>query len=95
MPFTPISYITLHTTVAIFHFKSRNKNFQIKYKGIGDNLLDKMSLSLFLSSMIKFESKFHIKHDKIHFLTKEMTSADVFYPDFIYYITYYCRYISF
>ena len=84
MSFTPISYITLHTAVAIFHFKSKNKNFQIRYKGIGDNLLDKMSLSLFLSSMIKFESEFHLKHDKIHFLTKEMTSADAFYVDFIY-----------
>ena len=84
MPFTSISYIAFHTSVAVCHFKSKNKNFQIRYKGIGDNLLDKMSLSLFLSSMIKFESEFHLKHDKIHFLTKEMTSADAFYVDFIY-----------
>ena len=100
MPFTSISYIAFHTSVAVCHFKLRKKKKKkkkkkIRYKGIRDHLSDKMSLSLFLSSMIKFESEFRLKHDKIHFLTTEMTSADVFYPDFIHYITYCCRYISF
>ena len=55
-----------------------------------------MSLSMFLSSMIKFKYEFRLKCEKnIHFFTKEMTLADAFYPDFIYCIPYKCCCMSF